>query len=359
MIKIVHMGDAHLGYRQYGLQVREQDYENAVSYVVARAVQVGAQAFIWPGDIFQSPYPSARSVKFVQGCVEALAQADIQSVGIDGNHDACAGKWLHVCNIYNGPLRVGDINIDGINFMTPKLCLDKMQELVKTDGVPDVLMLHQSLGDMTAFGTEITAKWMAETLGPKGLRYVALGDLHDYQIQVIGGVTFVYPGAIEMTDLNEEWRKHFAIFDIDKDSLKSYVEDIPVRPVCRYDVSTEEDLEVMLKEIAFDNFVLPVIKVNATIVGAVERINKALGAAIPHLVERYAEDTGLQSHFEEQTWKRAEGLVDLSATVKKSYPDDSEEYQLIMQLINAPDNVDDIINVYLSNKGLTNLCQSK
>ena len=357
-MKIIHMGDAHIGYRQYGLQVREQDYENAVGYVVVRAIQERADIFIWPGDIFQSPYPSARSVKFVQACVASLAEGGIKSVGVDGNHDACGGKWLQVCNIHSG-LMEGNIAILGINFMTPKLCLEKLQELAEEGKAPDVLILHQALGDLTAFGSEITAAWIAETLGPKGLRYVALGALHDYQIQVIGGVTFVYPGAVEMTDLNEEWRKHFAILDIDKTSLKTYVEDISVRPVCRYDINTEDDLEAMLKEVAVDNFVLPVIKVNATIVGAVERINKALGSAVPHLVERYAEDTGLQSHFEEQTWTRAEGLVDLAATVKKSYSDDSEEYQLIMQLINAPDNVDDIINAYLRNKGLENLCQSK
>ena len=51
MIKVVHMGDAHIGYRQYGLQVREQDYENAVGYVVAQAIKIEADAFIWPGGL--------------------------------------------------------------------------------------------------------------------------------------------------------------------------------------------------------------------------------------------------------------------------------------------------------------------
>jgi len=254
---------------------------------------------------------------------------------------------------------VGDISIAGINFAPVKTCREELEKLAAEERAPDILMLHQSLGDMTAFGTEITAKWIAETLGPKGLRYVALGDLHDYQILEIDGVTFIYPGAVEMTDLNEDWRKHFAIVDIDRDTLKTYVEEIPARPVQKYDIKTEEDLAAMLLKVAGDSFVLPVVKVNAGIAGAVERIHKALGAAVPHLVERYSDDAELQSHFEEQTWDRAEGLIDLAATVKKQHPEDSEEYQLILQLINNPDGVEDIIEAFLKTKGIETCLKRK
>jgi DNA repair exonuclease SbcCD nuclease subunit len=364
-LKFTHVADPHLGYRQYGLRVREEDYKRAVQHVVDRSIEVGVNAVVWGGDIFDNPTPSADSVKFVKDNVQRLLAHDIVSIGVDGNHDAADGKWLRVCGIetFNGDdIVIDGISFVGVNYVRPALYKEKLLELAasvrKRKDKANVLVIHQPLGDLTAFGCEITAEWIAETFKDLDLRYVAMGDIHNHGMWFIDGVHFVYPGSVEMTDIDEDEGKHFIVVDWLDDGIKTYVETTNPRPVVRYEVKTQEELEHVMDDVrgSYGGHVLPAIRLNSDLKGAVARLQKEFGGVIPYRLERFSESTGMEEHIMDRNWTRV-GLVDLAGHVEKTHAKDSEEYQLIVSMIDSPERAVAIAEEFVLNKGLGEVCK--
>ena len=360
-MKFVHIGDAHLGYRQYGLRVREEDYTNAVRHVVDRAIETGVNAFVWPGDVFDSPTPPARAVKFVKDQVQRLNDHGIASLGVDGNHDATDGKWMRVCGIetFDGAfVEIGGVAFLGLNYERPALFKEKLEELAKTNPKVDVLIIHQPLGDLTAFGCEITAEWIAETFKPLGLKYVAMGDIHNFGTWHVDGVLFVYPGSVEMTDIDEDDGKQFVTVEVADGKAKTFVETTNPRPIVRYEVTTTEDLEHLFDDVkgAYGGHVLPVVKLNSDLPGAVARLQSEFGGKVPYRLQRFSEETGHAEQILDRNWTRV-GLVDLTGVVEETHAKESEEYQLIVGMLDNPGSVLDIAEEYIAQKGLTEVCQ--
>lgn len=360
-MKFVHIGDAHLGYRQYGLRVREEDYTNAVRHVIDRAIETGVEAVVWPGDVFDSPTPPARAVEFVKGQVKRLRDNGIVSIGVDGNHDATNGKWMRVCGIstFDGAfIEINGVAFLGLNYERPAPFKEKLEELAKTNPKVDVLVIHQPLGDLTAFGCEITAEWIAETFKPLGLKYVALGDIHNFGTWDVDGVMFVYPGSVEMTDIDEDDGKQFVTVEIVDGKVKTFIETTNPRPIVRYEVSTKEQLEHLLDDVqgAYGGHVLPVVRLNSDLPGAVARLQREFGGKVPYRLQRFSEETGQVEQILDRNWTRV-GLIDLVSVVEESHKKESEEYQLIVNMIDKPDRVLELAEEFITKKGLAEVCQ--
>lgn len=355
----LHIGDCHLGYRQYGFNVREDDGEAAVSRVVDLAIELKVDAMLWPGDVFDSPSPSARSVFFLYRAVERLRQAGIESIGIDGNHDAADGRWLRICGMRTFDavpvLAQHNFDIAGLNYRRPKETIAAIEQLVATGRKLDVLMLHQPLGDMVAFGSEITAEWLAKTFKPLGVRYVALGDIHDFLIREIDGVTFLYPGSVEMTDIDEQADKKCVRVQLADDGPPQITYySIPTRKIVRYEVKTDEDFTRMMADVRErQGLVLPVVTVDTSLIGGVERVQSALGGEIPHRLMRSADAVALKQQFTDPEWDRKGSIVDLKSAVAEAYPETTEEHQLILHLLSDWKNATHLAKEYLTKKGVT------
>jgi DNA repair exonuclease SbcCD nuclease subunit len=355
----LHIGDCHLGYRQYGFNVREDDGEAAVSRVVDLAIELKVDAMLWPGDVFDSPSPSARSVFFLYRAVERLRQAGIESIGIDGNHDAADGRWLRICGMRTFdavPVLVQhNFDIAGLNYRRPKETIAAIEQLAATGRKLDVLMLHQPLGDMVAFGSEITAEWLAKTFKPLGVRYVALGDIHDFLIQEVYGVTFLYPGSVEMTDIDEQADKKCVRVQLADDGPPQITYySIPTRKIVRYEVKTDEDFTRMMADVRErQGLVLPVVTVDTSLIGGVERVQSALGGEIPHRLMRSADAVALKQQFTDPEWDRKGSIVDLKSAVAEAYPETTEEHQLILHLLSDWKNAAHLAKEYLTKKGVT------
>jgi DNA repair exonuclease SbcCD nuclease subunit len=334
---------------------------NAVAHVVDRTVEIQADAIVWPGDIFNDPKPPATAVQFVKKQVKRLEDAGVVSIGIDGNHDATDGKWLRVCNIntFDGAyVEIEGVAFAGLNFARPSRCKKQLQELAEQNPRVEVLVLHQPLGDLTAFGCEITAEWIVNTFKDKGLKYVALGDIHNYGTWIIDGVHFVYPGSVEMTDIDEDPGKYFVVVEIDED-VKLYNETTNPRPIAHYELETQEQISNMLEEIesSYGDHVLPVIRVNTDITDGVARIQRELRTRMPYILQRFSQETGLDEQIFDRNWSQV-GLVDLISIVEQTHKKDSEEYQLITNMIGNPEQVDEIADTFIEQKGLAELCQT-
>ena len=355
--KVMHIGDCHLGYRQYGFNVREDDIEAAVTKVADLAIKLEVDVMLWPGDVYDSPNPSSRSVFFMYQTVHRLKAKGVESIGIDGNHDAADGRWMYVCGMRTfaagPPYTIKERVIEGLNYMRPAETAKALERMANhAYNRIDILMLHQPLGDMVPFGCEITAESLVKQFKPYGLKYVALGDIHNFQIRAEDGVTLLYPGSVEMTDIDEQPDKKCVVLEFDADNKLSinYYE-IPTRKVVRYSIKTEEDLNHLLQDVQKGN-TLPVVTVDTNLVGGVERVQKALGGNIPHRLMRSADET-LQQKFADPEWDRKGSIVDLKSAVAQVYPESTVEHQLILDMLSNPKAVAETANKYLQSKGVT------
>lgn len=91
-MKIVHIGDTHLGFRQLhrvndaGRNVREQDVYDAFKRAIELIVRLRPAAVVHAGDLFDSFHPSTAAINVALDGFDRLSEAGIPAVVIAGNH---------------------------------------------------------------------------------------------------------------------------------------------------------------------------------------------------------------------------------------------------------------------------------
>ena len=91
-MKIVHLADTHLGFRQLhrvndaGRNVREQDVYDAFADAIEIAIGLDPDAVIHAGDLFDSYHPSSAALGAALDGFTRLREAGIPMVVIAGNH---------------------------------------------------------------------------------------------------------------------------------------------------------------------------------------------------------------------------------------------------------------------------------
>jgi DNA repair exonuclease SbcCD nuclease subunit len=85
--RFVHTADNHLGYEQYGVKERFNDFARAFQAVVDEAVARRADVFLVAGDLFNKRAIDALTLIQAQEALQRLKAAGIPAVAIEGNHD--------------------------------------------------------------------------------------------------------------------------------------------------------------------------------------------------------------------------------------------------------------------------------
>ncbi len=105
----VHTADNHLGYEQYGMRERYDDFARAFLSVVDAAIAREADFFVIAGDLFNKRAIDARTLTQANEGLRRLADAGIVAIGIEGNHDRSYYRdgmsWLQYLS-YQGLLRL-------------------------------------------------------------------------------------------------------------------------------------------------------------------------------------------------------------------------------------------------------------
>lgn len=83
----VHTADNHLGYEQYGVKERYNDFARAFYAVVDDAIAREADLFVVAGDLFNKRAIDARTLIQAESALRRLKEAGIPAVAIEGNHD--------------------------------------------------------------------------------------------------------------------------------------------------------------------------------------------------------------------------------------------------------------------------------
>ena len=84
----VHASDLHLGYTQYGLEARRQDFDNAFSELVDKTIELKPDFMIIAGDLFHHARPSNLTLENTVLSFKRLKDAGISVLTVDGSHDS-------------------------------------------------------------------------------------------------------------------------------------------------------------------------------------------------------------------------------------------------------------------------------
>jgi len=84
----VHVADLHLGYVQYNLDARRQDFDNAFKEVVDKTIELKPDFMLIAGDLFHQPRPSNVTLETAITSFRRSREAGIPVLAVDGGHDS-------------------------------------------------------------------------------------------------------------------------------------------------------------------------------------------------------------------------------------------------------------------------------
>lgn len=99
--RFLHTADLHLGYQQYGLEERYDDFTDAFRWVVDTALDERVDFLLIAGDLFEKRALDPRTLLIAVNEFERLKAAGIPVVAIEGNHERTYGdslSWMEYLN---------------------------------------------------------------------------------------------------------------------------------------------------------------------------------------------------------------------------------------------------------------------
>jgi DNA repair exonuclease SbcCD nuclease subunit len=119
----VHTADNHLGYEQYGVKERFNDFTRAFWAIVDDAIARKADLFVVAGDLFNKRAIDARTLMHAQQGLQRLRDAGIPAVAIEGNHDRSYYRdgvsWLEFLCWQNLLILLNPYMRDGVPEISP------------------------------------------------------------------------------------------------------------------------------------------------------------------------------------------------------------------------------------------------
>ena len=220
----VHAADLHLGYSQYGLEVRREDFDRSFQELVDKTIELKPDFMILAGDLFHHAHPSNVTLENAIKNFSRLREAGIPVLTVDGSHDSApnviTGTILNPLDsaglIYHLPRHEGACwlkpdccYIYGVpNFRTRR----KTEELLpafmeQNKPTPDpslfnIFAFHMALDLPSVKPPYIEAEAPPELI-PEGFNYYAAGHIHvPYKEKFKTGL-LVYSGCTETVNYDE------------------------------------------------------------------------------------------------------------------------------------------------------------
>ena len=236
-MRFAHLSDSHLGYRQFGILDREQDFYDVFARNIDKIIEMDVDFVIHSGDLFDNNRPSTEALLAFQKALLRLKEAKIPIYAIAGNHDSILRKdalppqvlfkdiGLNLISPDNPAYNEGAVLICGIPYMPSsqgRALKDRYDQLSKIADkyIKSILVSHQGID-----------KWMHEdtyeielSQMPENFDYYAMGHVHNYVEEDFGKGKLVYPGSMEIwrnSESNNNYRefgKGFVVVDLSYDT---------------------------------------------------------------------------------------------------------------------------------------------
>lgn len=232
-MRIAHISDTHLGFRQYGLPEREEDFTNAFIQAFTKILELKPDIIIHTGDFFESSHPPTRALKVAMEVLSKVSKKKIPVFILPGTHDlpkttsmteSPTSLLTFIDGVYDfGLMKRQNFTLtEKIDGQTLTICgipysIDpvKLKEHIKKMKAPkgiSILLFHEGIKEVFP-EFEISIKDL-----PEGWSYYGVGHLHNHQIfkHPKTQAPISYPGSIEITDFSEiNQEKGFNLVEID------------------------------------------------------------------------------------------------------------------------------------------------
>jgi len=249
-IRFVHFADVHLGFKQYGLAERAEDFTRAFGSVITYCRQVRPDFVILAGDLFDSKSIDPRTYADADAGLALLAQDAIPVVAVEGNHERWFRRgersWLWQLSRsdrlrllqqmdlehagltwrpwnaergYGAYTDIGPVRIFGVEYLGARLAahLPDVIEAAKATPADAVQfrigVLHTGVNEESPAGKGGVDA--AEVLKLRGIvDYVALGHIH-YRYEFPPDDPWIFnPGALEAHSITEGLTGQRGLYDV-------------------------------------------------------------------------------------------------------------------------------------------------
>ena len=214
-MQFVHLADTHLGYRQYGLVERENDFFQVFDEAIDEVIRERPDFVIHSGDLFEYSRPPTRALLTVQKAILRLKEEKIPIYAIAGNHDVVMRKnALPPQLLYNNfglklispnnPFYVtDDVFIGGSPYTSKyhsKALIERLENIEKSSQnyKKRILVLHQGIDRYIPYEYELKIGDV-----PQSFNYCAFGHIHERVVDDFGEGKLTYPGSTEIWRSNE------------------------------------------------------------------------------------------------------------------------------------------------------------
>jgi len=237
----IHAADLHLGYSQYGLEVRREDFDKAFRELVDKTIELKPDFMIIAGDLFHQARPSNATLENAIRNFGRLREAGIPVLAVDGSHDsapnAITGTILNPLDsaglLYYLPRHEGSCwrksdccYVYGVpNFRTRRKTEELLPEFMEQNKpAPDpskfsIFVMHMAVDLPSVKPPYIEAEASPELI-PEGFNYYAAGHVHNTYREKFKTGLLVYSGCTETVSYDEAtFRKGF--FHVKVDEKKS------------------------------------------------------------------------------------------------------------------------------------------
>jgi exonuclease SbcD len=227
----VHASDLHLGYAQYGLEARRQDFDNAFKELVDKAIELKPDFMIIAGDLFHQARPSNVTLENTIRSFKRLKDANIPVLTVDGSHDSApniiTGTILHPLDsaglIHHLPRHSGACwrkpdccYVYGIPNFHNKHKTEEALPKFMTENPPtpsnkvyNIFVFHAAVDLPSVKPPYIEAEVSPEQL-PNGFDYYAAGHVHERYLDKFKTGFLAYSGCTETADYREaKYQKGF------------------------------------------------------------------------------------------------------------------------------------------------------
>jgi len=227
----VHASDLHLGYAQYGLEVRRQDFDSVFSEIVEKTIELRPDFMVIAGDLFHQARPSNTTLENAIRRFKQIKDAGIPVLTVDGSHDSApnmitgtilnpldsAGLIIHLprrkgacwllddrCYVYGIPnYRSRHKTEEGLPHFF------EQNPPTPDSGSSNIFVFHAAV-DLPSVKPPYIEAEIPPDLLPTGFGYYAAGHVHQRYLGNFKDGLLVYSGCTETVSYDEaKYQKGF------------------------------------------------------------------------------------------------------------------------------------------------------
>lgn len=248
--RLLHISDTHLGKRQYGSDIRREDFADAFERAIDIAIERDVDAVIHTGDLFDDPVPSLETIVRAADVIKSLEENDIPFYGIVGNHERKNDEqWLDLLRrtstasrLGKQPTLVGDVALYGIDAVRPSIwdSVDFELEEPPEEAAWTILCMHELLSPLVSGKGRVYP--VSEVLDRVGIDIdgLALGDLHQPESTTVNGTDVWYASATERGGKDQEETGVVQLIDVDNSGITRRQIEIDTRPFAVFTINFGE-----------------------------------------------------------------------------------------------------------------------